>query len=1144
MTFLSQRAIYLSIFLVSAALATRAHAQRDLAKVPEPNPVAEREAMRVDPSAEVNLFAADPQIRKPIQSNFDSMGRLWVASSESYPQLAPGEKADDKIIVLEDADGDGVAEKSTVFADGLLIPTGILPDGTDAAYIANATELLYLKDTDGDGKADKKQVVLSGFGTEDTHHLIHTLRWGFDGCLYFNQSIYIHSTVETAYGTRNLDGGGIWRYRPETGELEVFCKGFVNPWGHVFDAYGQSLATDGAYFEGINYVFPDAVFVTSPGAPRWLSGMNPGSPKHCGLTVVSGDHFPQDWQGDLVTNDFRSHRVCRFSLRPEGSSYQSRQQPEVITSSHIAFRPIDAGVGGDGALYISDWYNPIIQHGEVDFRDERRDRSRGRIWRVSFPGRPLLKAPRYANLSVNELVALLRDNALTVRQFARLELKRRDKQQVLAAVDQWVASATSRDEQDLRAMEAMWIDECLNVVNPSRVAQVFAAEDGRIRAAAVRTVGNRRNQIPGSRDMLRRAVADDYPQVRLEAVAALGRGDSAEDCEIALVALDMPVDASLDFSLWNTVRQLAPHWTGELARGTFDDGGKPNRLEFLLSAAGSPEAAEPVVQSVVGKSSLRPLDDVQAGALVVPLAGIVDPGQFGQLVEVSLRGRTWAAEERARLLDGIVAVGVKRGIRPEGLAGSLAGLLQETDNAVLRDALVRAVAAWRVAEAVPALRGLIDRLPKSDGAGTALAVIGALGQIGGEEAIELLKAAAGDTGRAAQQRVGSAVALFAPARPQSLAAMTQLLGEESTRATMIDAMGEVLRREGAAEPVTQLVSTLKLSADDARRLVVVARGASAPEALIEAIRSAGSLSEASWKWSDELRDSILQLAAESGSAERGETIYRRAALQCINCHAIGSGGGLVGPNLVSLGGASTAEYVLRSLIDPNDKLKEGYNTVRVLTVDGRVIQGIPAGGDADTLQLRTAEGLVVSLARGDIEEETNGQSLMPVGLVDSLTREELADLTRFLAALGREPEYTVSTRQIIRAVDTLVWGQEAHVKMNRTSIDAVAVADDPAFQWRPLVSLVSGALPVGEMDQYQPHREVPPASYVRFTVEVGGSGKLSLGMSQIEGVEMWVDGRPTPAEQATALDLQPGKHVIILGLNRREITSGFTVEVL
>ena len=229
-----------------------AHAQRDLTDIPEPDPVAEIEAMTITDGAAVNLYAADPDIRKPIQINFDSRGRLWVASSEVYPQITPGGVANDKILVLEDTNGDGSCDKSTVFADGLLIPTGVIPDEQGGAYVAASTELLHLVDTTGDGVADQRRVVMSGFGTEDTHHLIHTLRWGPDGCLYFNQSIYIHSHIETAYGTRHLDGGGIWRYRPETGELSVFCKGFVNPWGHSFDAYGESFATDGAYVEGIN----------------------------------------------------------------------------------------------------------------------------------------------------------------------------------------------------------------------------------------------------------------------------------------------------------------------------------------------------------------------------------------------------------------------------------------------------------------------------------------------------------------------------------------------------------------------------------------------------------------------------------------------------------------------------------------------------------------------------------------------------------------------------------------------------------------------------------------------------------------------------------------------------------------------------
>ena len=152
-------------------------------------------ALLVADGYEVSLFASDPLIAKPLQINFDPQGRLWVSSSSIYPQIRPGEVADDTVTILEDRDGDGRADASTVFADGLLMPTAVLPDhrfpGGTAAYVANSTELVHLADTDGDGRADTRRVVLSGFGTEDTHHLIHTFRWGPDARLYFNQSIYI-----------------------------------------------------------------------------------------------------------------------------------------------------------------------------------------------------------------------------------------------------------------------------------------------------------------------------------------------------------------------------------------------------------------------------------------------------------------------------------------------------------------------------------------------------------------------------------------------------------------------------------------------------------------------------------------------------------------------------------------------------------------------------------------------------------------------------------------------------------------------------------------------------------------------------------------------------------------------------------------
>src|SRR5438067_3408376 len=213
-------------------------AQRN-AKIPNPDPEVERRTFQLPPGFEANLFAADPLLAKPIQMNWDAAGRLWVACSEVYPQIKPGQKANDKIVILEDTKGAGKADKVTVFADGLLIPTGLEP-GDGGVYVANSTDLLHLADTDGDGRADRRRVVLSGFGTEDTHHMLHTLRWGPDGMLYMNQSIYIHSHIETPHGLRELNAGGIWQFRPETLELGVFARGWVNAWGHHFDRWGQS----------------------------------------------------------------------------------------------------------------------------------------------------------------------------------------------------------------------------------------------------------------------------------------------------------------------------------------------------------------------------------------------------------------------------------------------------------------------------------------------------------------------------------------------------------------------------------------------------------------------------------------------------------------------------------------------------------------------------------------------------------------------------------------------------------------------------------------------------------------------------------------------------------------------------------------
>jgi hypothetical protein len=332
-----------------------------------------------------------------------------------------------------------------------------------------------------------------------------------------NQSIYIHSHVETPYGLRRLNGGGIWRFRPETLELEVLAYGFVNSWGHHIDRWGQSFATDGAYGEGINYVFPGSVFVTAPGAKRIVAGLNPGSPKHCSLEIVGGRHLPPEWDGNMLTNDFRAHRVCRFVVTEDGSGYASRQETEVIKSSHPAFRPIDVKMGPDGAIYIADWYNPIIQHGEVDFRDERRDHTHGRIWRVTFKDRPLLDTRIKPDATIEELLDLLRTPEEWVRQHAKNMLKQRDKNAVLAAVQKWtkILDPAHADYERLR-LEALWVYECIDVAAPIGLLTSLAkSPDPRVQAATTRSAVH---WLP--REGIRYPKAWAFPRKIIEAAVA------------------------------------------------------------------------------------------------------------------------------------------------------------------------------------------------------------------------------------------------------------------------------------------------------------------------------------------------------------------------------------------------------------------------------------------------------------------------------------------------------------------------------------------------------------------------------------------------------------------------------------------------
>jgi len=1059
---------------------------------------AERASFQVAEGFEVNLFAADPLLAKPIQMNFDARGRLWVASSEVYPQIRPGQVANDKVVILEDVDDDGKADRTTVFADKLLIPTGVEP-GDGGAYVANSTELLHLADTDGDGVADARRVVLSGFGTEDTHHILHTLRWGPEGMLYFNQSIYIHSHVETPWGVRRLGGGGIWQFRPESTWLDVFARGWVNSWGHHFDRWGQSFATDGAGGHGINYVLPGASYEATPGATRVLKGLNPGSPKYCGAEILSGRHLPESVRGNILTNDFRANNVCRFALSDDGAGYASRQQPDLIRTRYPAFRPVDIKMGPDGAIYIADWYNPIIQHGEVDFRDPRRDHTRGRIWRVTAKGRPLVAKPDLVGASNRQLLDFLKAFEDWTRHFARRVLKERGAA-ALPELAAWVKALDPADpEFEHHRLEALWAYETLDTVEPDLLTHALNSPDARVRAAAVRTTQHWLGRVDDPLGRLGARAVDENPRVRLEAVRALGHVPEAKAAEVALRALDRPVDKFLDYALWLTARETEPYWMAALRGGKFDDGGDARRLIFALEAVGSPAVVRPLVDALAA-GKVAAADEDRVRGLIATLGG---PPELATILDRAVAPGT-PEPRRAPLLEALAGAARRRKVVPSGDLARVGPLLGSPDPAA-RAAAARAVGLWKVEP----LRGRLLALAEEGDPVACGGAIEGLAALGGPASRDALAAlAAPPRPVAARFEAASALVALDPglAADRAVAALA-----EAGDADPSDLFRAFVDRKGGASALATALGGRSLPVEVARAGSRVASLSGRPDrSLIEALDRAGGSSIGPRAWTAAERAALIADVARKGDPARGEAVFRRSRSQCLNCHAVAGAGGRVGPGLESIGASAPVDYLLDSLIEPNKAVKEGYHATVVATNDGRVLTGLKVRQTDSELVLRDGEDREVSLPASAIEEQKMGGSLMPAGLTDTMTRAEVVDLVRFLSEMGKLGPYAVSpqSRPIRR------WRALEPSAGTPTDLDARATRPDLA--WAPAYSQVSGDLPADAI----------PGGLARGEVELTAPGRVRLRLGAPLPVAAWVDGRRVQPAPDLDLDLAAGLHAL------------------
>lgn len=510
---------------------------------------------------EANLFASEeefPDLENPVQMAFDAKGRLWVCTMESYPMYLPGQPVDDKILILEDTDGDGRADKQTIFARGLHIPTGIeLGDG--GAYVAQQPNLVFLKDEDGDDKADSKVIRLHGFDSADSHHSLSAFTWGPGGALYFQEGTFHHSQIETPYGPERLVDAGVFRYEPLTEKVDIFVSyRFANPWGHVFDRWGQNFVADAS--PGLNYY--GTAFSGDVDYPRKHGKLEPFLTKQwrptSGCEIVSSRNFPDELQGNfLLNNVIGFHGVLQYKMEETGSGFHADPVQPLLQSSDQNFRPVDLQFGPDGALYLVDWFNPLIGHMQHSLRDPKRDKHHGRIWRIHYTKRPLVEPAKIAGEPIPALLDLLKAYEDRTRYRARRELRDRDTDEVMAATDKWIAGLdSSADDYWHSMLEALWVHQNHDVVNAELLQKLLTCPEPKARAAATRVLCYWRDRVEKPLELLRQQVNDEHPRVRLEAIRALSFFSTPEALEVAVESLIHPQDYYLEYTLKETMNTL------------------------------------------------------------------------------------------------------------------------------------------------------------------------------------------------------------------------------------------------------------------------------------------------------------------------------------------------------------------------------------------------------------------------------------------------------------------------------------------------------------------------------------------------------------------------------------------------------------